>query len=85
MFTIGSLYEDKIYKNISDTKVFAAHKKGFIVRYLEGKIKNGKVKYSIDGYLDPPFPGDIADDSCFKGYYECDLKDLNDIIEKELA
>nr|DAT37306.1 MAG TPA: hypothetical protein [Caudoviricetes sp.] len=85
MFTIGSLYEGKIYKNISGDKVFAAHKKGFIVRYLEGEIKNGKVKYSIDGYLDPPLPGDIADDSCFRGYYECNLNDLDKVIEKELA
>lgn len=85
MFTIGSLYEGKIYKNISGNKVFAAHKKGFIVRYLEGEIKNGKVKYSIDGYLDPPLPGDITDDDWFQGYYECNLNDLDKVIEKELV
>ena len=85
MITIGSLYEGKIYKNISGDRVFATHKKGFIVKYFDGKIKNGKVKYSIDEYFDSLLPGDICDDNPLPAYYECDLKDLDRVIEKELA
>lgn len=76
-----SLNEDKIYKMIRNGVLHAFRKKGCIVKYIKGNIKNGKVSYMVHQYLDPIYPGDITDENILPTYCECELKDFDKIIE----
>lgn len=80
-----SLNEGKIYKMVRDGVLHAFRKKGCIVKYIKGNIKNGKVSYMVHQYLDPIYPGDITDENILPTYCECELKDFDKIIEEELA
>lgn len=85
MITMRGFNEDKIYKIVRDGSLHAFRKKGCIVKYIKGNIKNGKVSYMVHQYLDPILPGDITDEDLLPTYYECELKDFDKIIEEELA